>query len=173
MCGHEKGHWNRYSESAEQRARVHAYAGQRVAAEAAGSAAPDLAPDPDLLIGDVERERVVEALKQATADGRLTIDEFTERVGETYAARTLADLRHVLRQLPQSVRAAAEPFRPTPPPPAPATAPYPRHRRSGHPVLVAAVVALIVIALTGGEVFVLWPLFCLLFVFRRLAWRRA
>src|SRR3954452_24139170 len=92
--------------------------------------APDPEPDPNLLIGDRERERVVEALKQATADGRLTIDEFSDRVEETYAARTIADLRHVMRQLPENVRAAAE--RPRPVAPVPPPVAYRHHRRGMH-----------------------------------------
>ena len=132
--------------------------------------APDPEPDPNLLIGDRERERVVGALKQATADGRLTIDEFSDRVEEAYAARTLADLRHVLRQLPDNVRAAAEPPRPTAPMPPPR--PYRHHRRGMHPAMVLLLVVLAVVVLSG-EVFILLPFFWLIFVFRRFGPRRS
>jgi hypothetical protein len=48
----------------------------------------------------MERNRVIELLKQHTADGRLTLEEFETRVDETLTARTGNDLRTVLRDLP-------------------------------------------------------------------------
>ena len=48
--------------------------------------------DPEVLASDADRERVVDALRQHCTDGRLTLDEFEERLGEVYAARTLRDL---------------------------------------------------------------------------------
>lgn len=53
-----------------------------------------------LRVSDAERDRVVEVLKQHTADGRLTLDEFEARVEEALSARTGTDLRAVLRELP-------------------------------------------------------------------------
>ena len=54
----------------------------------------------DTRVSDAERNRVIELLKQHTADGRLTLDEFEARVDETLAARTGSDLRMVVRDLP-------------------------------------------------------------------------
>ena len=51
-------------------------------------------------VSDAERNRIVDVLKQHTADGRLTLDEFETRVEETLAARTGTELRAVLRELP-------------------------------------------------------------------------
>lgn len=51
-------------------------------------------------VGDAERERVRAQLQQHAADGRLTLDELSERFGEMYAARTAADLERTLRDLP-------------------------------------------------------------------------
>jgi hypothetical protein len=51
-------------------------------------------------VSDAERNRVIELLKQHTADGRLTLEEFEARVDETLASRTGSDLRMVLRDLP-------------------------------------------------------------------------
>ena len=39
-------------------------------------------------VSDTERNRVIELLKQHTADGRLTLEEFETRVDETLTART-------------------------------------------------------------------------------------
>ncbi len=51
-------------------------------------------------IGDSERDRVRAQLQRHAADGRLTLDELSDRLGELYAARTAADLEHSLRDLP-------------------------------------------------------------------------
>ncbi|MFD0740575.1 DUF1707 domain-containing protein [Phytohabitans flavus] len=54
----------------------------------------------DLRASDEDRHRVVDALQRHTEAGRLTLDEFTERVDSAYAARTLAELSAVTRDLP-------------------------------------------------------------------------
>lgn len=58
------------------------------------------APDGQLRASDAERERIIEVLRRHTADGRLTLEEFEQRVGEALAATTRADLGPVLRELP-------------------------------------------------------------------------
>ncbi len=52
---------------------------------------------------DADREDVVRQLERALRDGRLTVDEFDERVQGAYAARTLADLDDLTRDLPRSL----------------------------------------------------------------------
>ena len=54
----------------------------------------------DVRVSDAEREQVVGILREQTAAGRLTLQEFEDRLGEVYAARTDRDLQHVLRELP-------------------------------------------------------------------------
>jgi Domain of unknown function (DUF1707) len=49
---------------------------------------------------DADRQRVIEALQRHTAAGRLTLDEFSERVGSVFAARTLQDLAAATVDLP-------------------------------------------------------------------------
>lgn len=82
---------------------------------------------------DDDRHRVVAALQRHTAAGRLTLEEFTERVGAVYAARTLNDLAHVVRDLP------AEPAEP---PPSTADS-------GGRQLLVAFAVAVVFLVLVG------------------------
>lgn len=53
-----------------------------------------------LRASDAEREEIIDALRRHTADGRLTMAEFEDRVEQVYAAVTRADLRPVLRDLP-------------------------------------------------------------------------
>lgn len=45
-----------------------------------------------LLVGDRERERAVERLRDACAEGRLTLAEFSDRMDAALAARTETDL---------------------------------------------------------------------------------
>jgi hypothetical protein len=54
----------------------------------------------DIRASDAEREEVVAALKNHLADGRLTVEEFSERLDEAYAARTRGELSRATRQLP-------------------------------------------------------------------------
>jgi len=58
-----------------------------------------------LRVSDAEREAVVARLNQATGEGRLTLEEFTERVGAALAARTQADLDVLVDDLPAAYRA--------------------------------------------------------------------
>ncbi|WP_329107255.1 DUF1707 domain-containing protein [Micromonospora sp. NBC_01699] len=56
--------------------------------------------DVQMRASDDDRQRVVDDLQRHTAEGRLTLDEFTERLGVVYSARTLGDLAEVTRDLP-------------------------------------------------------------------------
>ncbi|MGN6172999.1 MAG: DUF1707 SHOCT-like domain-containing protein [Streptosporangiaceae bacterium] len=57
-------------------------------------------PQPrNLRASDADRERVVAVLAEATADGRLTLDEHTERVHRAYRARTLGELARLTEDL--------------------------------------------------------------------------
>ena len=49
---------------------------------------------------DQERESVVDILRDAFTDGRLTFDEFEERTAAAYAAKTWAQLRELTSDLP-------------------------------------------------------------------------
>ncbi|MFW6693509.1 DUF1707 SHOCT-like domain-containing protein [Streptomyces sp. MAR4 CNX-425] len=55
---------------------------------------------PELRASDADRERVAEILRDALAEGRLALDEFEERLEETYRAKTYAQLEPVTRDLP-------------------------------------------------------------------------
>ena len=64
-------------------------------------------PDPaarvsSLRAADSDRDRVAEVLRQAAGDGRLTLDELDERLGQVYAARTYAELELLTRDLPKA-----------------------------------------------------------------------
>lgn len=56
--------------------------------------------EPAPLVADAERDAAVARLRRACADGRLSLDEFADRAGEAWAARTGADLAAVVADLP-------------------------------------------------------------------------
>jgi hypothetical protein len=55
-------------------------------------------------IGDADREAIAAQLREHFADGRLTLDELNERLDQTFAAKTRADLNVVMRDLPHVSR---------------------------------------------------------------------
>jgi hypothetical protein len=63
------------------------------------------APHPATLAGDDDRERSSALLSRAVVEGRLTLEEFTDRVGQAQAART----QHELADLTQDLPATAQP----------------------------------------------------------------
>ena len=63
-------------------------------------------------VSDAERDAVVASLRDHYETGRLTLEEFNDRVGEAYAARTDVELDHVLRELPRQTAGTPEPARP-------------------------------------------------------------
>jgi hypothetical protein len=68
----------------------------------------DLTPQRrDLRLSDAERERVVARLQVAVTEGRLTLDEFQERVDGVLNARTYGEIEPYLADLPVS---AAQPL---------------------------------------------------------------
>ena len=59
-----------------------------------------MASDPQLRASDADRDRVAGALREHLAAGRLTLDEFNDRLDKAYAARTAGELGEVLADLP-------------------------------------------------------------------------
>ena len=47
---------------------------------------------PEVRASDADRDRVVDLLRDAAADGRLTVEEFDERMAAALSSRTLAEL---------------------------------------------------------------------------------
>ena len=102
-------------------------------------------------VSDADREATIADLRRHTGDGRLTLDEFEERVGEVFAAKTVADLDHTVRELPTSRNARRNRARP---------------RASAGRVLAGLLaapfvfVALVTVAISlAVGAFVVWPLF--------------
>lgn len=62
-----------------------------------------MASQNDMRVGDSEREATVNELREHFASGRLTQEEFNQRMDDAFAAKTRGDLKAVMRELP-SVR---------------------------------------------------------------------
>ncbi|GAA1275869.1 DUF1707 domain-containing protein [Sphaerisporangium rubeum] len=62
-------------------------------------------------MSDADRERVAERLRVAHGEGRLTLEEFEQRISGVYAARTFAEVEQYVADLPGSPLAAAVPER--------------------------------------------------------------
>jgi hypothetical protein len=90
--------------------------------------------DRPIRASDRERDNVVDVLRDAYTEGRLTLDEFEERTSAAYASKTWGDLRELTVDLPvQPVLGADLPQRqPRPQPVAQQMVPsLPRPRHSG------------------------------------------
>lgn len=90
-----------------------------------------MASGPDLRIGDADRDAVAARLREGYAQGRLTLDEFNERLSAALAATTERELSQVTRDLPHPVTLT---------PPVPRGGPgsggrsgYDHHQGSDHP----------------------------------------
>jgi hypothetical protein len=61
--------------------------------------------NPSIRASDADRERVVEILRQNNIEGRLTSDEFEERMTAAYAAKTMGALAELTTDLPVDLAA--------------------------------------------------------------------
>ncbi|SNS98156.1 protein of unknown function [Geodermatophilus pulveris] len=59
--------------------------------------------DREIRASDADREDAVRQLQRGLSDGRLTVDEFDDRVRAAYAARTTGELDDLTRDLPRSL----------------------------------------------------------------------
>jgi hypothetical protein len=80
---------------------------------------------PDLRIGDADREAVAAALREHYAQGRLTLEEFNERIEAVYAATMRSQLSALTRDLPPVMA-------PTAPAHVPVAAPGVQRERARH-----------------------------------------
>ena len=57
----------------------------------------------DVRASDAERDAVVERLRRALSQGRLTVHEFDARTADAYRAKTRGELAELTRDLPGSL----------------------------------------------------------------------
>jgi hypothetical protein len=55
---------------------------------------------PDTRVSDAEREKLAQTLREHAAQGRLSVDELSERLDRAYAARTQGELSALVADLP-------------------------------------------------------------------------
>lgn len=70
---------------------------------------PDPLRAPHLRCADADREQVADFLRERCAEGRLGVDELSERLERVYGARTYGELDPVMADLPRPVAAAPAP----------------------------------------------------------------
>jgi hypothetical protein len=87
--------------------------------------------DQAIRASDKERESVVDVLRDAYTDGRLTLEEFEERTSTAYASRTWADLRELTADLPVQPVLGADLLRQRAVPAAQMLSSVPRPRQGG------------------------------------------
>lgn len=68
---------------------------------------------PDLRAADADREHAVALLREHAAVGRLTLEEFADRMTAAFGARTTAELAELTRDLPATGEAVASRRKPT------------------------------------------------------------
>lgn len=60
-----------------------------------------MAASPDMRASDGDRDRTAAALREHVAEGRLTVDEFNERLEQVYTSRTYGELATLTSDLPE------------------------------------------------------------------------
>jgi hypothetical protein len=68
---------------------------------------------PAVRASDADRERAVALLREHAVEGRLTLEEFTDRMAAAYLARTYDELEELARDLPAARAPAVSRRRPT------------------------------------------------------------
>jgi hypothetical protein len=62
-----------------------------------------MATRPDLRIGDADREAAAASMREHYAQGRLTLEEFNQRLDAVFAATTQSELSRVVSDLPHVI----------------------------------------------------------------------
>jgi Domain of unknown function (DUF1707) len=116
--------------------------------------------DRSVRASDADRERIAERLRTGHAEGRLDMEEFQQRLGDCYEAKTFGQLRDLVSDLPRErERRERGPLGWLGP-----------SRRSLPLLLSILAVLLVVSAAAGHHAFWLWV--PLMFLFWRVSWWR-
>jgi hypothetical protein len=102
------GLWLAHRRSAARNAPVHRWPTASLANPSPQWRGPQWPEDEGRLrASHADRDQAMALLRQATADGYLTLDEFEERLGKVYSARYLRDLDPLVDDIPCHPRPAA------------------------------------------------------------------
>jgi uncharacterized protein DUF1707/2TM domain-containing protein len=122
--------------------------GCRASRSGAPVATPVTPPvDDHLRCTDAERAHAVDVAKRACADGRITLDDFGQRVDAIWASATYGELRAVLSDIPAELTTS------------PVGSPPPKWVRAWRPYIVVMVglVAIWLLSTPGGYFWPIWP----------------
>jgi uncharacterized membrane protein YccC len=121
--------------------------------------------DPNLRASDADREEMAERLRRHHTDGRLDAEEFQQRIDACYSAKTIGELRELLKDLPRDEQDY---------PSWPGVRPLRPWRWAPVPFLPILIAVLIVSAITAHHHFFgLWILIPAFFLAKMWFWRRA
>ena len=121
---------------------------------------------PEIRAGDADRETVIELLRAQAAEGRITMDEFEDRVALVWVARTFGDLDRITADLPVPAGTAAPATTPRP------SGPPVRHRpprdrddsvqKVSGTFAVISIFLVVIWLLAGGIGSYFWPIWPML-----------
>ena len=123
----------------------------------------------ELRASDSDRDAVVSDLGEHFQAGRLTAEEFDERMGRALAARTWGELRDLLADLPATGTAPRAPAATSS-----GARPWPSSGRVAPPLIAAlagiGIAVAVLVNVTDGRWGFLWLLFPALLIARRLSY---
>jgi|Tabmets5t2r1_1033131.scaffolds.fasta_scaffold03077_3 Domain of unknown function (DUF1707) len=114
-------------------------------------------------VGDADRNRTVDLLKEAHAAGYLTLEETDERLGTALAARTRGELDRLVADLPPEWRANQERGQRPPGPPPRRRPALPAEAAWLVPLAVIVTGVILLAVLTRGFWLFPWPLLWIFF----------
>ena len=113
--------------------------------------------DPRMRVSDADRDRAASLLREHHAEGRLTAEEFNDRLDRAFAAKTQGELDELFADLPaiDLYRLPASGIRPAPPGAVRRRRGY-MHRHGGGPLSGDGPVAWFAWVAMSGLLFVAW-----------------
>jgi Domain of unknown function (DUF1707) len=139
-----------------------------------------MATDPSIRASDADRDKIATALRENLAAGRLTTEEFDERLDKALAAKTLGELEGLTADLPGtgiSQRADASPDRAEGNPPSRRGRFYPARRTAWGMLFMLGVLVVVIWLFSGAHasLSLLWVVAALavLIIARRITGGRA
>jgi hypothetical protein len=120
-----------------------------------------MAQSPEMRASDVDRDKVAAVLREHTAEGRITMDEFNERLEQLYKSKTYGELARLTADLPDVDLRNKRPAKITPQPVAKQTGMHPGMRAAWSAWAGASAinwVIWLIISLTAGDFIYPWPL---------------
>ncbi|GAA3528982.1 DUF1707 domain-containing protein [Nonomuraea rosea] len=119
-----------------------------------------MANSPEMRASDVDRDRVAAILREHAAQGRITMEEFNERLENVYASKTYGELAKVTVDLPD-VDLRHRPAKVASSTPAPQGGLHPGMRAAWGAWAAASGinwVIWLIVSLTSGDLIYPWPL---------------